>query len=140
MDTFDFHTEPNASEEFITTRVAIGIHDINLWETIKKSVQEIHSAGDKNPNNNSVVSSHYNHNLLVQTVQTQSTISRFDYTNSTLKADFYCENPQENVKLCCKVIVFDFNFNILKGKIILFLQFTLLYLCFFKVFSKNKFR
>ena len=117
MDTFDFHTDPNATEESITTRVVIGIHDAILWDTVKKSVQEINSAGDKQSSNaNTTINSNYNHNLLVQTVQTQSTISRLDYINTSLKVDYYCQNPQEKIKLGCKVLIFDFNFNILKGK------------------------
>ena len=116
MDTFDYHTDPNATEESITTRVVIGIHDATLWDTVRKSVQEIHLVGDKqNSNQNASTNSNYNHNLLVQTVQTHSTISRLDYANTSLKADYYCQNPQEKVKLCCKVLVFDFNFSVLKG-------------------------
>ena len=121
VDSFDFQQEANTTEEAekcITTRVVIGIHENTVWETIKKGIQELHhnpATVDKKDPQSAASNTNYNHNLLVQTAQTQSSISRLDYVNSPLQADYYCREPNEQVKLCCKVLVFDFNFNILKG-------------------------
>ena len=77
-----------------------------------------HSAlTDKNPQN---TPGNSNHNLMVQIAQTQANISRLDYVNTSLSASYYCKEPKEQVKLCCKVLVFDFNFGIFKGSYVLF--------------------
>ena len=116
MDLFDFQTEASSSDESssITTRVVIGIHDSTLWDTIKKNVQETHNSPGSDKHT-TAINSNYNHNLLVQTVQTQAVISRLAYVSNSLSGDYYCHNPDESVKLCCKVLVFDFNHNIFNG-------------------------
>ena len=94
MDLLDTLTDD------LTTRCALGIHDASAWEMIKKNSQ------DSMPQNDPATS---DLNLLVGNVQQQAIISRLGFTNSEKTVNYSAS--EDSVKLACKLVVFDFNFN-----------------------------
>ena len=118
----------------IVSRVAIGIYDKASWDVVRKNIQEIIpsiispnspaisetiSSKSTNSTNNSfgTFSSNISQNILFQNAQMDSTtIDRSSYTNNLKDINYDSRSTKESVKLACKVIVFDINFNLFNDK------------------------
>lgn len=126
IDTFDYLGDSNQGTPEKTTRVVVGIHDNNSWESFKKTIQEMPIFLSNNDaaakaqtatSNASVNSTNSLHNMLVQNLQTNSILPRLNYADSSSLSNlnFDHESFQHEIKLASKVLVFDFNTNIFSG-------------------------
>ena len=118
------------ADKSISSRIVVGIHDSQAWDAVKKTIVEIPISAspvtkdsEKNPNQAAAnaaaaaaASINHIHNTLVHNIQTNAVIPRLKYVNSSLYANYDHANSQEHVKLCSKLIVFDFNYNMFSGK------------------------
>ena len=110
MDCIDYLS----NENLIYTRIVLGIHDSATWENlIRKNVQEI-NINDTKAQHQAQSMNIQHHNILVQSAQTETILSRFisSKDQNISKPDYNYLNNQEKVKLACKIITFEFNFSI----------------------------
>lgn len=136
LDVFDYEDESNKTN--IISRVGLAIHDKTAWEVVRKNIQELipnilsvnsptisvsDSSSNKSSsvsNNNSQLSSAVNtsisQNVLFQNAQMETVINRSAYTNNTKDVNYDMKSTKKLVKLACKVIVFDINFNVFTDK------------------------
>ena len=112
------------------------MHDPTAWDTIRKTTSETFQTTmesiSKSPNlNPSNVINH--HNILTQNLQTQPVISRLQYTNSSLRPNYYTPNTFDQVKLGCKILVLDVKLNNFMGNFLkikeIFLSFKTCFCC-----------
>jgi len=134
LDVFDYLDESNKSN--IISRVALAVHDKTAWEVVRKNIQELipsimsansppisvsDSSSSKSSNSNnsqlsSAVNTSISQNVLFQNAQMDTVINRSAYTNNIKDVNYDLKSTKEVVKLACKVIVFDINFNMFKDK------------------------
>jgi hypothetical protein len=121
------------ADKSISSRVVVGIHDSQAWDAVKKTIvsvpvsaSPVASTKDIEKNQNQAAANqaaaaaanmNHIHNILVHNIQTNAVIPRLQYVNSSSFANYDHANSQEHVKLCSKLIVFDFNFNMFLGRL-----------------------
>lgn len=109
-------------DETINTRVALGIYDKTSWDTIKKTVyddaqttQELKSSQSNSANPGSINAS-MNHNLLVQSVQTKPSVSRYMCVHNVDYVNFDINSTVKTANLACKIKIFDLNLKMFAEK------------------------
>jgi len=117
IDTFDY--DETQGEKKVITRVAVGIHDPTNWEITRKMLSESW-AGANSSANNVDATINLTHNLIVQNLQTNPTISRMQYSHLSSKPDFAELKNSNLYKLASKVLLFDFSYKLLNGILVYF--------------------
>jgi hypothetical protein len=124
----------SSKEKDIISRVALAVHDKSAWEIVRKNIQEImpsiispsspaisdtvssKSTSSSNSTNISAVNSSIAQNILFQNAQMDLVINRSTYSNNEKDVNYDQKSTKQTVKLACKLVVFDLNFNIFSGK------------------------
>ena len=132
MDYLD-ETAETGKEKTTISRIALGVHEKSAWEIVRKNIQEImpslatpttpavsDSVSSKSTSSNTsantqAVNSGIAQNILFQNAQMDTSINRSAYTSNTKDVNYNQKSTKETVKLACKLIVFDLNFNIFSG-------------------------
>lgn len=131
--------EDEGKNKNIISRVALAIHDKSAWEVVRKNIQEIMPSiispnsptisesislkSSNSTNSLAAFNTSIAQNVLFQTCQMDPVISRSAYTFNLKDVNYDSSSTKENVKLACKAIVFDFNFNMFSGNFSLILAF-----------------
>lgn len=110
----------------INTRVAIGVHDPDDWEIVKKVIDDVLpfsqtvDTGSKTPSGTKTPltpksgkavdlakEQTSDQDMLLGNVQFDASISRFNYRNTDRPVEYVKENSEQVAKLACKVLTFD---------------------------------
>ena len=114
MDMFDSIMDDSKT---ISTRIVIGLSDMATWDSTKKLLLENPQSAINfsDPKSQAYQQSLHLHNTLMHNVQTELTITRLDYIESSSTPNYDHINQQFDLKLACKILSFDFNFGIFQG-------------------------
>jgi hypothetical protein len=98
-----------------------------MWETVKKtisdpsfiyqlSISQTNESKNTATTNSNIAPSVHGHNVLSQSAQTNPIIDRLVMSETTInRLNYDCMSSLKTVKLACKVLTFDINFDLFAG-------------------------
>lgn len=114
MDMFDSIMDDSKT---MSTRIVVGLSDLTTWNSTKKLLLENPQSAINfsDPKSQAYQQSLHLHNILMENVQTDLTITRLAYIEALSTPDYDHINQEFDLKLACKILSFDFNFGIFQG-------------------------